>query len=650
MTRPEVPFGAWASPITIDVVLSGAVSIGELAVGEDDLVWAELRPEEGGRTELVAHHPDGRRTDLLGDGFSARSRVHEYGGGAWWLHDDLVLFVNDADQRLHRLEPGGTPVPITPAPDHLRALRYADGCVTHDGEWTVCVRESHLPDREPRNEVVAVPLSGGEPVVLVSGPDFVAAPRVDPGGRRLCWLQWHHPDMPWDATELWVADLVRDGGQPSLRGQRLVAGGTGESVAEPRWSPDGVLYACSDRRGWWNLFRFVDDGAPEVVTELPADVAGPAWVFGQARYAVLGDGRVVLAARSDGVDRLAVVEPGSRQARVVASPFTDIFQIRAYGNGFALVAASFTSEPVVAVGDLPVGSDRATVALVRPSRDLGLDPRWWSVPEHVTVPVDGVETHALVYPPTNPEVSPPPDEAPPLLVLVHGGPTSAARPHLSLAVQYWTSRGFTVADVNYRGSTGYGRSYRQALEGGWGVIDVDDCVAVADALAGRGRVDPDRRAIRGGSAGGYTVLQALCRGSGFTAGTSLYGVVDLSALAADTHKFESRYLDRLVGPPDDVDRYRERSPLHHADRIRAPVLLLQGLEDAVVPPSQAEVLVEALRSNGVPFAYLAFEGEQHGFRRADTLRRALAAESSFYGRLFGFELAGGGESVPIENL
>lgn len=675
------PYGSWSSPITAELVVAAAVGLGEALVGEDDVWWAEARPQEGGRVQLVRHRPGGGTVDVLPAGFAARTRVHEYGGGAWWLHGGDVIFANWSDQRLWRLDAGADdPFPLTPEPAVPAGDRYADGRLTADGRWVVCVRERHVPGGgEPRNELVALAARpDGEPVeatVLVSGPDFVASPRVSPDGRHLCWFQWNHPDMPWDATELWVA-AIGDGPDqhealtigPAVR----LLGGPDEAVTEPRWAPDGSLLVVSDRTDWWNLYRFepaqveaalADPTAPPpepaAVAPLEAEVGVPHWVFNPSRYAVLDDGRLLVAYSRDGLDHLGVVPAGGGEVVRLATPFTSLSAVQAFGGGAVVVGASPTSESVVAVLDVPATAGAGVeadleveLAVVRPPRELGLDEAWYSVPEPIRFATTGDRfAHALFYPPTNPTADGPADAAPPLVVLSHGGPTSAARPHLNLALQYWTSRGFAVVDVNYGGSSGYGRRYRRRLDGEWGIVDVDDCIAATRHLVDRGDADRDRLVIRGGSAGGFTTLASLTFREVFAAGASHYGVADLEALARDTHKFEARYLDRLVGPyPARRDLYEERSPIHHVDRLDAPLIVLQGLEDEIVPPNQAEMMVAALAAKGVPHAYLPFEGEQHGFRQAATIRRALEAEAYFYSRVLGFDLADPVEPVDIVGL
>jgi dipeptidyl aminopeptidase/acylaminoacyl peptidase len=653
------PHGSWPSPITSELIVQQAVGLGDVAPGTADLWWAELRPHEGGRIAIVRLQPGGERREVLPESFSARTRVHEYGGGAWWLHDDALFATNWADQRLYRIDADSVPKALTPEPAHPAADRYADGRVTVDGRWVVCVRERHPADgTEAKNEVVAIPAhDGGEPVVLVSGPDFVSCPRPSPDGRHLCWTQWHHPNMPWDDSELWVADLIDDADAIRIERPRRLAGGTDESVFQPEWSSTGALHFVSDRSNWSNLYRFGADGLtgaaePEAIGPIDADLGVPQWVFDQSRYAELRDGRILCTYARDGVDHLGIIDVDAREVTPLSSSYTSYSSLRAFGYGAVLVAASPTTEAVVAVVDVPSGAVEPVLAVVRPARDLALDHSWLSHPRPITFSTtpSTEQAHALYYPPTNPDVDAPTDAAPPLVVMSHGGPTSAARPQLNLTIQYFTSRGFGVVDVNYRGSTGYGRAYRNALRDRWGIADVDDCVAAARHLAAEGAIDGGRLAIRGGSAGGFTTLCALTFRDDFAVGASLYGVADLEALARDTHKFESRYLDLLVGPyPEARDVYLARSPIHHADRLDCPVILFQGLEDEIVPPAQSELMADALRRKGVPVAYLAFPGEQHGFRQAANIQQVLEAELSFYAQIFGFSLADDVQAVLIEN-
>jgi dipeptidyl aminopeptidase/acylaminoacyl peptidase len=654
--RRIVPYGAWPTPITSEVVVAQAVRLGEIQVDGGEVIWSEGRPDEGGRTALVRRSAQGELTELVPEDQNARTAVHEYGGGAWWARDGVVWFANWSDQRLYRRDPDtGRCQPLTPEPAEPRGDRYADGALSPDRAWIVCVREHHPPGGkgsvDVRNEVVRLAANEpSEPEVLVSGPDFVSSPRVSPDGERLCWFQWDHPNMPWDGTRLIVRRL-RDGQET------LVAGGYRESVGEPQWHRDGSLTFISDRSGWWNLYRWTpDDGAVEPLVQIEAEIGVPQWVFGVSRYAVLGDGRVIFARWRDGFDGLAVrLQDGA--VADLELPFSTIRNLAADGDAsLVLIAGSPTQEASVSRITLDAGSAVERAQTLRPARDLGelgVDPPYLSVPEAIDFPsADGRIAHALVYRPTNPECRGPEGELPPLLVEVHGGPTASARPELHLELQYLTSRGFAVVDVNYGGSTGYGRAYRDLLNGTWGIVDVQDCTAAARHLAEQGVVDPDRLCISGGSAGGFTTLAVLARlDTPFAAGGDYFGVADLEALATDTHKFESHYLDQMVGPyPQERERYQERSPIHHVQDFSRPLIVLQGLEDEVVPPNQATMIVEALRAKGVPVAYVGFEGEQHGFRRAANIRRALDSEISFYAQIFGFELPADEEieSVPID--
>ncbi len=643
------PFGSWPTPITSELVVAAAVRLAEVRVDGAEVYWSEGRPAEGGRTQL-ARHRGGATIDLLPDGVDARTRVHEYGGAAWWVRDGVVWFVEAGSQRLHRLD-SGVITPLTPEPATPAADRYADGDLAPDGATLVCIRERHAGPRatDVVNEIVRLDaLRPSEPEVLVSGPDFVAAPRLSPDGATLAWLQWSHPSMPWDDTELVLRDLAT--GE-----ETVVAGGPGESVIEPRFTPDGALWFISDRTDWWNLYRWRPGVDIEAVVRTDAEIGVPPWSLGGSHYAVLPDGRVVFARRRLGYDTLTVRDSEGVLTDLEV-PFSHVDAVVATADGTVVVVAG---SPSAEMGVFTVDVATSAVTALRGPRELGVAPGYLSTPEAVTFPAVDAEGsprsgHALFYAPANPDRTGPEGELPPLLVVIHGGPTSAAVPVLSAAVQYWTSRGFAVVDVDYGGSSGYGRAYRELLRGAWGVVDVADCLAAASTLATRGRVDAARLCIRGGSAGGFTVLAALARDdTPFAAGADHYGVADLEALAADTHKFESRYLDRLVGPyPADRATYVERSPIHHVDRLRRPLIVLQGSDDPIVPPNQSEAIVDALRERHVPVAYLVFDGEQHGFRRMEDVRRALDAELSFYAQVLGFTLpAGEGiEPVVVENL
>jgi dipeptidyl aminopeptidase/acylaminoacyl peptidase len=651
MTEKKVaPYGSWKSPITSDLIVSETTGLGQIALDGEDVYWVEVRPTEGGRYVVVRRTSDGRTTDVTPPPFNARTRVHEYGGGAFAVANGTVYFSNFADQRLYRQDPGAEPRPITPEAD----LRYADGVFDHRRGRMICVREDHTtPGQEAVNAIVSLVLSsskgldleggnGGQ--VLVSGNDFYSSPRLSPDGSRLAWLTWNHPNMPWDGTELWVGEW---GGDGSLGRTKRVAGGEDESIFQPEWSPGGVLYFVSDRTGWWNLYRW-RDGQVEALVEMEAEFGLPQWVFGRSTYAFESEGRIICAYTQQGTWHLASLDTATGKLELIETSYSEIEYVRAVPGRVVFLAGSLTEPESV------VQLDPATrrLEVLRRSSEIAIDAGYLSPPQEIEFPTEGgLTAYAFFYAPQNRDHVAPPGERPPLLVMIHGGPTGATSSTLNLGIQYWTSRGIAVLDVNYGGSTGYGRAYRQRLEGQWGIVDVDDCVNGARYLVERGEVDEGRLAIRGGSAGGYTTLSALAFRDIFKAGASYYGVSDLEALTRDTHKFESRYLDRLVGPyPERRDLYRERSPIHFTHRLSCPMILFQGLEDKVVPPDQAETMFEAVRAKGLPVAYIAFEGEQHGFRRAENIKRTLDAELYFYSKVFGFELADRVEPVPIENL
>jgi dipeptidyl aminopeptidase/acylaminoacyl peptidase len=637
------PYGSWSSPIRVDDVVGDIIGLGEPWIDGDDVYWLEARPSEGGRRVLVRCGIDGVVADVVPANHNVRTRVHEYGGGSYTVHGGVVVFSEFKDGRLYRLDPGASEaVPITPE----GPWRYADMRADPGRRRFLSIREDHGVEGQPEAAIVAVPLDGTEPpAVLYKGPDFIAAPRLSPDGRRLAWLEWEHPDMPWDATRLRVAPLGDDG---TVGISALVAGGPDESIVQPEWSPDGVIHFVSDRSGWWNLYRIEAGPTLQALAPMAAEFADPAWVFGRSSYAFAEDGSIAAVARFDGRDHLMHVEPDEFAGEVV-SPYTEFEGFVAGRPGIVSIAGSPGEPTVVARLDR---STLAVAGVLRRASGLAVEPELVSIPETIHFPTTGGRTaHALYSPPRNPRFRGPEGERPPLMVLSHGGPTSNTSTALDLTKELLTSRGFAVVDVDYGGSSGYGRDFRRQLNGAWGVVDVDDCVAAAEYLVARGDVDPDRLAIQGGSAGGYTTLAALAFRDVFGAGVTRFGVGDLETMARDTHKFESRYLDRLVGPyPEAAELYRQRSPVHFLDRIACPVLVMQGLDDRVVPPSQAEAIVDALAANGIPHAYLAFEGEGHGFRGAAAIRRSLEAELSFLAQVFGYEPADQLEPVDLPGL
>jgi len=629
--KPELdirPFGAWCSPITAETLVSGAIGISEICVDGADIWWAESRPDEDGRI-AVMRACEGEIKEITPADAYVRSLVHEYGGGAWWVHAGTLFYVDASDQRLRKITPGFEPVSLTPESTTERGRRYSDGRATPDGQWYICVQECHQAEGEPVNELVAISTDGSLCVeVIWSGADFVSSPRISPDGSLIAWLSWDHPDMPWDASVLHVHDL--DGA--SLGDEVVMLGNGSESWLEPGWGPDGRLFACSDRDEWWNLYEIeLTSAMPIPIISGAFEIATPPWVFGMQRWAPTDVGMVAIAGIATG-DELIL------DGATVAVSDTSISSIQSAPGGVVYAGSGYAHEnEVVRLYLTQRGAERQ---VLRSGRDLPVDPGFLITPEAISYPTgqDGTEiAHGLYYPPTNPHHVAPDGELPPLLVLAHGGPTHQARRQLQLGILYWTSRGIAVVDVDYRGSTGYGRSYRCALNTRWGIADVEDCVAAARYLTHRGDVDGNRLMIRGGSAGGFTVLSALANHDVFAAGASRYGVADLKALATDTHKFESRYLDTLIGPwPQAKTIYDERSPVNHVDRFDAPMIVLQGDEDAIVPQSQSEMIVKALKDKGIPVCYLLFEGEQHGFRKSENVIRALEAELAFFGEMLNF--------------
>ena len=653
-----LPYGAWRSPITSDLIVAESISLGEIIVDGGDIYWIEGRPSEG-RSVLVRRQPSGGVEDVTPAPFNARTRVHEYGGGAACVQDGLIFFSNFADQRLYQQVGGVAPLPLTPAADRDRPLpnppplagegrvgagtswRYADGLFDAARRRWIGVREEHGEGGRVDNTLVAVDLDAPRPGpgpgrVLAQGHDFYASPRLSPDGARLAWLSWDHPNMPWVGTELWLAEIAADG---SLAAPLLVAGGPEESIFQPQWSPDGILYFVSDRTEWWNLYR-VDPGSGSVHPLCPreAEFRQAQWNFGQSTYAFLSADQLVCTYREAGHSRLARLDIATGKLAPLDLPYTDFGAIRVAGgrtNGQIVCRAGSPTDPPAIVAIDPASGAFEVLRQSAPAAGDDSLRRYFSVPQHLAFPTEnGLTAYANYYPPANPDHMPPPAEKPPLVVKCHGGPTASASSVLSLGIQYWTSRGIAVLDVDYGGSTGYGRAYRERLHGGWGVVDVDDCVNATSHVIAEGLADGERAVITGGSAGGYTVLAALALRDVFKGGASYYGVSDVAALARDTHKFESRYLDWLIGPyPERADLYRERSPLTHAERLNRPVIFFQGAEDRVVPPNQTEMMVEALRRRSIPVGYLLFAGEQHGFRRAETIKRALDAELYFYATL-----------------
>jgi dipeptidyl aminopeptidase/acylaminoacyl peptidase len=635
-------YGTWASPISAESLAKGAIGVSDLRTEGGWLFWLENRPDQAGRMAAMTGDASDV-TELTPPGFSVRTRVHEYGGAAYVVVGETLYFSNFTDQRLYAQRIGAQHLGEAPTPLTPQGYRYADA-VAAPGGGLIAVREDHTDPADVKNAIVQLSGKPGDAgQVLFGDSDFVAYPRVSADGKRLAWMAWDHPNMPWDDTRLYVADF----GAGGITREEIVAGGGAESAMEPKWGPDGALYLMSDRTGFWNLY--VRRGMQTLpILHKDAEFAGPLWGLGQSNYVLMDDGRVVATYGDAAGDHLVVIDIEGGVSEI-ALPFGVIGALhRLDERTIAMAAASGVQTGAVVSVDLETGA----ASVIRRPSPAAIEPRYISLAEAITFPsAGGLDVHALFYPPTNGDFAAPAGEKPPLIVQVHGGPTGMASSSLSLANQFWTSRGFAIVDVDYGGSAGYGRAYRQRLNGQWGIVDVEDVIAAVKYLGSQGRVDADRVAIHGGSAGGFTVLAALSQSDVFQAGASFYGVADLGALARDTHKFESRYLDNLVGPyPAAKAVYDERSPLNRLEGFRTPLIIFQGSEDPIVPPNQAHMILEALRQRQQPVAYMEFAGESHGFRRAENLIASKEAELYFYGRVFHFTPADDLPEVAIENL
>ncbi len=636
------PYGSWKSPISSDMIVSKAVRLGQVELDGADIYWVEMRPEEAGRNVIVRRTPSGQTTDITPARFNVRSRAHEYGGGALAVYNAVVYFSNFEDQRIYRQTDGATPHPVTPK----GAYRYADGIMDFQRDRMICIREDHSnSNQEAVNTIVSLKLDGKDSgQILVSGNDFYSSPRISPDGLNLAWLSWNHPNMPWDGTELWIGEIQNNG---SLSRLKKIAGGEEESIFQPQWSPDGVLYFISDKSGWWNPYRW-RDGSVESLISKTAEFGLPQWIFGMSIYAFESSDRMICAFHENGAWQLASINLYSGKFQSINIPYSNIEEVR--GSSGQVVFKAGSADRPTSIVRLDLTTHQFEV--LRQSTELSIEPGFLSGPETIEFPTEsGLTAYGYFYPPQNRNFRAKEGELPPLIVKSHGGPTAATSTTLELKIQFWTSRGFAILDVNYGGSTGYGRVYRQRLDSKWGIVDVDDCVNGAKYLVERGLVDGNRLAIVGGSAGGYTTLAALTFRNFFKAGASYYGISDLEGLVKDTHKFESRYLDRLIGPyPAKRELYRERSPIHFTDQLSCPIIIFQGSEDVVVPPNQAEMMVTALRKNGLPVAYVLFEEEQHGFRKAENIKRAIESELYFYSNIFKFKLIEMIGGLQIDNL
>ncbi|MEL6929656.1 MAG: S9 family peptidase [Cyanobacteria bacterium J06600_6] len=641
MNTPQVAAcGSWKSPITSDLIVSQSIGVGSLAVNHENIYWLEKRPQERGRSLLVGYSHKGELKSFTPAPLSVRSKIHEYGGGAFVVDRNAIYFSNYQDGRIYQQVIGTKPYPLTEQLD----CRYGDLIVDRDRNRLICICEDHAVETEAQNRIVAVNINTGRITNLVAGSDFYSSPRLSPDGKQLAWLSWNHPDMPWDSSYLWLASLDED---DLISDPELIAGGREESICEPKWGSDGTLYFSSDRTDWWNIYRRQPNGKVEILHQKSAEFAYPHWVFGLSTYTLVGE-KLICAYSEAGCWHLGSIDLNTKQFTEIRTRYTNIADLQGGDDFVVFVGGAPTETTAIIKLNLETGRE----SILRRTGELQIDPGYLSLPEAIAFPTtDDLIAHAWYYPPQNQDFCPPSEELPPLVVKSHGGPTAAASVDLNLRIQYWTSRGFGYLDVNYGGSIGYGRQYRQRLDEKWGIVDVDDCVNAAKYLVDRGRVDGDRLVITGSSAGGYTTLAALTFRDTFKAGASYYGVSDLEILAKDTHKFESRYLDRLVGKyPEDREVYQKRSPIYFTEQLDCPVIFFQGLKDKVVPPNQAEMMFQAIKQKGLPVAYISFEQEAHGFRIAENIKTALDSEFYFYSRVFGFQPADVIKPIEIINL
>jgi len=641
MSKTIAPYGSWKSPVTTDLITAKTIRLIEACSDGEDIYWVESRPFEEGRYVIMHNTPDGEKKECIPPGYYARTRVHEYGGGAFTVANGVIYFCNFKDQRLYRQKEGSVPELLTP----LEGYRYADLVVDAKHNRIICIREDHTGTGEAVNTIVGIDLDGNNNgQVLVEGNNFYSTARLSPNGDKLAWLTWNHPNMPWDGCELWVADVREDG---TLQKAGLVAGSATESIFQPEWSPDGVLHFVAETTGWWNLYRW-NEGKIEALFPMEAEFGVPQWVFGASTYDFISANKIICSYTQNGIWHLAALDTDVKELTPIQTPYTDIFDIHA-GRGFVTFLVGL---PIRLFGLIRMDVGTMQMTTIKQAFSVTVDVEYISPARPISFPTTGGKSaYAIYYPPQNKDYVAPEKETPPLLVISHGGPTSATGTSLDYQIQYWTSRGFAVVDVNYGGSTGYGREYRQRLNGNWGIVDLDDCCNAALHLVKKGLADQNRLAIRGGSAGGYTTLACLAFRDVFKAGASHFGLSELEFFAKETHKFESRYLHSLVAPyPERKDIYYERSPINFVQNFNCPIILFQGDEDEIVPPNQSQLMFDAVRAKGIPTAYVLFEGEQHGFRKADSIKRSLEGELYFYSRIFKFDLVEEIEPLQIENL
>ena len=634
----EAPFGSWESPITAELTTRNSVNPMSVRFDGDDLYWIEMRPDEDGRRVIVKMDAEGNVSDILPKGYSARTRVHEYGSGAYNVWNGVVYFSNHSDQKLYRFKPGNKPEALTED-----GYRYADFIMDKGRNQLISVQEDHTQNGEPVNTLVSIKLDGNHHIeTLFSGTDFVSAPRLNLTGDKLVWITWDHPNMHWDDAKLWMGRITNNG---QLKDIEAIVSRESLSAQEPRWSDDGKLYYIADPDNWWNFQRY-EDGKSQAVHAIEKEF-GRSGGLGASSYAFISNHEVIAKYEQDGASHLAIVNMQTGDLKDISMPYINIAKV--YSDGKRIVVLGTKTTQVVEIAEyIP---NTGSFITINSAQEPLVDQEYISEPQPITFKnLKGEPTHAFYYSPKNPNFVAPENELPPLIVRLHGGPVSATTQSFSLANQYWTSRGFAIVDINYGGSTGYGRKYRERIRGQWGVVEIEDTLAAIDYLTEQGAADKERLLIRGGSAGGYSVLVALSQHDIFAAGANYYGVSDLEVLYRDTHKYESRFLDSLIGTyPEEIEIYKQRSPINQLDGFKSPLIVFQGLLDPVVPPNQSELVVNALRKKGVPVAYYPYEGEYHGFSQAENIIHSLESELVFYGKVLGFSPAGDLPEIHIDN-
>tara|TARA_B100000700_G_scaffold236820_1_gene262763 strand:+ start:1017 stop:2960 length:1944 start_codon:yes stop_codon:yes gene_type:complete len=642
IAKQQSQYGSWESIFTPEKIIEGGLRLGEIRIDNNDIYFLEGRPAESGRSVIIKHNPDGTTEDVLPQNYNARNAVHEYGGGSYAVKDEIVFFTNWEDQLIYKVSADKIS-PITKPSNIPMGIRFADLTLSNDGKWIFCVRETHTKDKEAQNEIVAVSTISSEIIVLASGRDFYSSPRPNPISNQICWLEWDHPNMPWDGNELYIADFDSQ----NISNKLKIDGSKNISILQPEWTNEGDLVYISDESGWWNLRKYSDNKTSEILLE-EIDHGGPAWQFGFRTY-FIHDNFIFLRGTSKDKNK------GLIRKITLSGEIVDEIQV----NHTSISDLSFCDGSAIYMGSSPTTSTQlcrldfstSNVDILKESIKIQIDSEEISIAQEIMFDTTSNEiAYAYFYKPTNKNYEGLTKEKPPLLVISHGGPTGSTTSSLNLSIQYWTNRGFAVVDVNYRGSAGYGKKYRDALKSNWGVYDTDDCIAAVDYLSNKGLVDSSRVAIKGGSAGGYTTINALTFHDRFAVGATYYGIADLSVFIDDTHKFESRYLDSLIGKyPEEKEKYYNRSAINFTDKLSCPMIIFQGTEDKIVPPSQAEIMAQGLRDKKIPFSLIMYEGEQHGFRQSENIKHSLESELFFYSKVLKFNTFHKLRDIKIEN-